>query len=69
MFNFEERMERTDKTGTSSLLNSCAADVLDGNHAGPDGKTLTVAEIYKAYCLRQTIRKGWKMTPKGWVKK
>jgi len=54
---FQDRMKRVDKNGTSSVSGSSVEEVLDGNCAGPNGKELTVEEIYKFYCLHEPFSK------------
>jgi hypothetical protein len=53
------RLQRVEEKGIS-------AHDLDGieslgkfNRAGPDESTLTLDEIYQAYCLQEPIRDGW----------
>ncbi len=54
-----QRLERVEKYGTSSWDRETPEDLFICNRAGPDEKKLTVSEIYRAYCLRVPIRKGW----------
>jgi len=54
-----QRLERVDKVGTSCLWDNSAEETLLNNRAGHNEETLTVDEIYKAYCLREPIREGW----------
>lgn len=56
----QKRMSRVEDKGTSSFLDSSVEDTIAGNHAGPDGTTITLDEIYTAYCLRQPILNNWK---------
>lgn len=54
------RMLRVEEKGTSFFNDKSASETLSYNRAGPNEKRLTVDEIYKAYCLRESIRNGWK---------
>ena len=56
---FDSRMARVEKTGTSSNLGHTPEDIILNNRAGPDETELTRNEIHKAYCLREPIRNGW----------
>jgi hypothetical protein len=59
---FESRMRRVDKTGTSSYRELSPEDVIMCNRAGPNECELTIDEIFIAYCLRKNIRDGWTAT-------
>ncbi len=56
----EERLSRVEKYGSSSVPNEAAEEILSCNRAGPKEDCLTTDEIYKAYCLMEPIRDGWK---------
>lgn len=60
--NLGPRLERVEKYGSSQIGGIAADDVLLWNRAGPDEVELTPDEIYQAYCLRESIRDGWKPT-------
>lgn len=53
------RMERVEQTGSSTMNGDSARDLIYGNRAGPNERSLHYWEIYRAYCLRQPIRNGW----------
>lgn len=53
------RMDRVNKKGTSAFDYASAEDTLECNRAGLHGETLTVDEIYKAYCLHEPVLDGW----------
>lgn len=53
--NFEQRMAMVDQHGSSSMYNHSAKDVISINRAGEDEAELTLDEIYRAYCLRESI--------------
>ncbi len=53
------RLERVEKHRTSSYDSETPEDIFLCNRAGPNESKLSAAEIYKAYCLRVPIRKGW----------
>ena len=53
------RLERVSKYGTSSLDRETPEDVILLNRAGPSESKLTLDEIYRAYCLRESID-GWR---------
>jgi hypothetical protein len=56
---FEKRMARVEKTGTSNYYNITVGEIISGNRAGPNESELTFDEIYQAYCLQKPIRNGW----------
>lgn len=56
---FEQRMSRVERTGTSSHRPMTVADVVAGNRAGPDETELSLEEVVRAYCLQRPIRDGW----------
>lgn len=60
MKGLKPRMDRVDDKGTSFIDDKSAEDTLSCNRAGPNEEELTADEIYKAYCLREPIRDGWK---------
>jgi hypothetical protein len=49
MKNFQERLERTIKNGTSALWNLTAKELIRGNRAGDHEKTLTEKQIIEQY--------------------
>jgi hypothetical protein len=51
-----KRLERVDQYGTS--LSTSASELIAGNRAGPNGRSLSEDELYRAYCLRESID-GW----------
>lgn len=55
-----EIFEQVDKTGIYSRNGWTLETLLCANRAGPNESELTSDEIYKAYCLREPIRDGWK---------
>jgi hypothetical protein len=59
MRDLKDRLVRVESKGTSSLYHDSAEDVLSDNRAGPKESSLSVDELYTAYCLRQPIRDGW----------
>jgi len=59
MAELERRLARVEAQGSSAHEGSAAEDVIAGNRAGPNDRRLSRAEIYRAYCLREPIRKGW----------
>lgn len=59
---FNDRMARVEKTGSSYLLDTTACEVVSGNRAGPDESELTLDEVYQAYCLQEPIRNGWSVS-------
>lgn len=58
--NLDNRLARVEKYGSSDMAGLSADDVLEFNRAGPNEDELTIDEIYKAYCLMEPIRDGWK---------
>ena len=56
----DSRLSRVEKYGSSDMAELSADDILEFNKAGPNEDALTVDEIYKAYCLMEPIRDGWK---------
>ena len=60
MEDLPNRLERVERHGTSSIGPMSASDLLELNRAGPDESELSYDEIYRAYCLRETIRDGWR---------
>jgi hypothetical protein len=60
MRHLQARMKFVESKGTSSLINDSAINTLTCNRAGPNESELTIDELYKAYCLREPIRNGWK---------
>lgn len=65
MEGLERRLERVEKKGTSSMLDSNLEEQVERNFAGPpkkgkDGKLkrLTLDEIYQVYCLQEPLD-GW----------
>jgi hypothetical protein len=46
-----ERLERVRQKGTSSHMYDSAEEVIEGNHAGPNGSSLTADEIYEQYSV------------------
>jgi hypothetical protein len=65
MHELEIRLKRVDEQGTSGYYKTTLEDFLAGNRAGPNESTLTTEEIYKAYCLYEPIRDGWKVPVAG----
>lgn len=59
LMNLDGRLARVEKYGSSNMAGLTAKEVLEPNKAGPNEDSLTVEEIYKAYCLREPIRDGW----------
>jgi len=57
----EDRLARVETKGTSSRVDPDLTSCIDNNRAGPDGACLTADEIYRAYCLREPIRDGWRV--------
>lgn len=57
MLDFERRMMTADAVG--STWGETAAEVIRGNRAAPHEKSLSLDEIYRAYCLKEKIRNGW----------
>jgi hypothetical protein len=60
---FNELMERVKKRGTSHKQLTNVEDFVRVNRAGPRECSLTLSEIYRAYCLGETIN-GWSPRPK-----
>lgn len=60
MRDFEERLKRVEAKGTSAI-DRALDEVIVRNRAGPDEHSLRKHEIYKAYCLREPIRNGWRV--------
>ncbi len=52
------RLERVAANGTSWQSGESTEDTIQGNRAGPQETTLTKKQIYRAYCLGETIE-GW----------
>lgn len=50
MLDFEERMARVDRKGTSALIEESADDVIRGNRAGKDETRLTKQQIIEHFC-------------------
>lgn len=60
----QDRLERVEKTGMSSIAPyKSLKELIVRNHAGPNGRSLHLHEIYKAYCLQEPIRDGWIVPP------
>ena len=59
MRNLKERLLFVEKYGTSRRFMSSTDEVLAGNRTGPEEATLSIEEIFKAYCLQEPIRAGW----------
>jgi len=51
-------LSRTDACGTSILWHRNVDDTILCNRAGPNETSITMQQIYRAYCLRQPIE-GW----------
>lgn len=60
MRDLDSRLARVAEHG-SSAIPPCywMPNLISANRAGPDESCLTIKEIYRAYCLRKPIRKGW----------
>ncbi len=50
---FDERMERVEKTGTSCRLDESLDDTIEFNVAGKDGTCLSKEQIIEAFCRHQ----------------
>ena len=59
MDSLDKRLSRVEQNGVSALNYKSVADLIRTNRAGPSESTLTIDEIYEAYCLRRPIRDGW----------
>lgn len=55
---FNSRIARVNKKGTSSYIHDNERQVVANNNAGPNYRKLTYDEIYQAYCLCKPID-GW----------
>lgn len=52
----EQRLERVERTGTSMIRpETTAAELIAGNRAGKNERTLTEDELYTVYCLRRAL--------------
>ncbi len=50
---FENRMKRVEKKGTSSIIDSSVEAVISCNLAGDEGECLTRQEIIQKYCIEK----------------
>jgi hypothetical protein len=65
----EERMERVEKKGTSSLIDDSDEDVVLVNRAGPKESPLHYDEIVQFYCLGEDPKEdhpSWKERREEW---
>lgn len=51
--NLQERLDRVEKKGTSSLIDTDVIEVLFGNRAGPGESPLSYDEIIRWYCHKE----------------
>lgn len=60
---FNDLVDRVKKHGTSHKQLVDVEDFVAFNRAGPSECSLTLSEIYRAYCLGETVN-GWSPRPK-----
>lgn len=53
--NYEERIERVNKKGTSSLIDESVDALISFNRAGPEESCLSYDELVRFYCLKEKV--------------